>query len=270
MSDLMASRMKVPHELEVVLNGPIGPQRLRDDTIVIDENGWYRTLTPSATTFSAANEILFCHLDKQDPDSHIDEVISEYHKRGLPLSWCVYPWTQPQDLGGRLLALGATSSNVRAYLVNTALPLKIVEGVEVERVNPTSTEGLGAYISTLSGGYKLPADEEAFRRNRYRQLCAGPDPVMYLFIGRCNGVIAGCAGMIIKKESAHLTSSSVLPAFQANGVFQSLLATALSTLRDMGIALASGHSNEKSAFWVERFGFKFIYAYNIYELEPSS
>jgi ribosomal protein S18 acetylase RimI-like enzyme len=260
--------MRVPRELEIVLNGPIGPQRLRDDTIVIEEDGWYRTLSPSATS-SAANEILFCNLDQQDPDGHIDAIIAEYHKLGLPLSWCVYPWTQPADLGKRLLARGATGSNVRAYLANTALPLKVVDGVEVERVDPASTEGFEAYISILSAGYDLPADEEAFRRNRYRQLIAEPNPMMHLFIARCDGVVAGCSAMIVKEGSAHLTSSSVLPAFQARGVFQSLQAASLSTLRDMGIAFASGHSNDKSAFWVERFGFKFIYAYTIYELENS-
>ena len=266
---LVTSKVRVPRELEIVLNGPLGPQRIHDDTIIIDEDGWYRTLTPSAK-FSADNEVFFCNLDWQDPDGQIDAVIAEYHQRGLPLIWCVYLWTQPQDLGERLLARGATSFNVRTYLVNTALPLKVVDGVEVERVNPASTEAFAAYFDVLLSGYTFSADEEAFKRNRYRQLCSGPDPVMQLFIAHCDGVIAGCAGMVIKQDSgsAHLTSSSVLPAFQARGVFQSLQATLLSTLHDRGIAIASGHANNQSAFWLERFGFKFIYAYDIYELEP--
>ena len=170
-------------------------------------------------------------------------------------------------MGKRLLARGATGSNVRAYLAETSLPLKVVEGVDVERVNPSLTEGLEAFMSILSSGYDLPADEEAFRRSRYRQLIAEPNPVMHLFIARYDGAIAGCAAMIVKEDSAHLTSSSVLPAFQGRGVFQSLQATILATLRDMGIALATGHSNDKSAFWVERFGFKLIYSYTIYEVE---
>lgn len=264
-----ASKMRVPHTLDIVLNGPMGPQRLRDDTIVIEGDGWYRTLTPSATV-SAANEILFCNLDQRDPDRHIDAIIAEYQQQGLPLSWCVYPWTQPADLGKRLLLRGAAKANVRAYLGSTASALQVVDGVVVERVDPLSTEAFEAYISTLSSGYVLPADEEAFRRQRYRQLIASPNPVMHLFIARCDGVVAGCSGMIIKENSAHLTSSSVLPAYQGRGIFQSLIAASLGMLRDMGIPFASGHSNDKSAFWVERFGFKFVYAYDIYELENSS
>lgn len=263
------SKVIIPHELEIVLNGPIGPQRLRDDTIVVDSGGWYRTLTPSAT-YSAANEILFSNLDKIDTDAHIDAIFAEYSQHGLPFSWCVYPWTQPPDLGDRLVARGATASSVRAYLVDTSLPLKVVDGVEVERVHPGITEGFEAYINILSSGYVLPADEEAFRRIRYHQLIAAPNPMMHIFIARCNGVSAGCIAMIVKEDSAHLTSSSVLPAFQGRGVFQSLNATALATLRDMGIALATGHANDQSAFWVERFGFRLMYAYTIYEVKNSS
>ncbi|MFN7929539.1 MAG: hypothetical protein U0Y68_16650 [Blastocatellia bacterium] len=48
----------MPRALEIALHGPIGPQRLRDDTVVIADNGWYRTLTPSAS-WAAANEVLF-------------------------------------------------------------------------------------------------------------------------------------------------------------------------------------------------------------------
>lgn len=261
--------MRVPRELEIVLNGPIGPQRLRDDTVVIDEGGWYRTKTPSAPTFSAANEVLFCNLDQQNIDNQIDRMIAEYHGQGLALSWCIYPWTQPEDLGKRLLARGAEVSTIRAHLGSTALPLSVVDGVTVERVDPAFPAGFDTYIEILSTGYGFPADEEAFRRQRYHQLYSETDPVMHLFIARCDRVDAGCTALIVKGDTAHLTTASVLPEFQARGVFQSLIATSLSTLRSMGIGLVSGHSNKQSAFWVERFGFKFMYEYGIYELQPA-
>jgi ribosomal protein S18 acetylase RimI-like enzyme len=234
---------------------------------VIDGDGWYRIMTPS-TTFPAANEVYFCNLRPQGTDAHIAEVIADYHSRGLPLTWCVYPWTQPDDLGARLLARGATAMSVKTFLGSTSLPLAVADGVAVEAVDPSSAEGIDTYLNLLSSGYGLPADEESFRRVRYRQLCAGPRPVMHLVVAYCDGVPAGCAGMVIKPESAHLTTGRVLPAFQGRGVFQSLIATLLAKLRALGITLASGHSNEQSAFWVERFGFRFIYPYTIYELPP--
>lgn len=266
-SHLSATEAGVPRALEIALNGPVGPQRLRDDTVVHDVDGWYRTLTPSAS-FSAANEVLFSNLDPGDPDGHIERIVAEYHTRGLPMSWCVYPWTQPADLGARLLARGATRSTVRAFLASTSLPLQVVDGVDVRRVDPKIPGAVDAYVDLLSSGYGVPDDEAAFRRVRYRQLASGPAPVMHLFLARCGGEAAGCMAMVVKPDSAHLTGGTVLPAFQARGVFQSLIAAALGAMRDLEITLATGHSNEQSAFWVRRFGFELIYTYDIYELTP--
>ena len=259
--------MRVPRELEIALNAPIGPQRWADDTLVIDRGGWYRTLTPSST-WPASNEVLFSNLDPRNPDSQIDEVVSEYHRLGLPVTWCVYPWTRPRDLATRLLARGATSSTIQAFLCSTDHPLELVDGVGVEHIDPDSTEAYETYLNVMSSGYDLPVTEKAFRRQRYHQLSTGPEPCMHLFIARHNGTVAGCQAVVIKEDSGHMTGAYIIPAFRAYGVFQSLIAAGLRLLRNMGISIASGHSNEQSAFWVKRFGFQTIFSYEIYQLDP--
>ncbi len=259
--------MRVPRELEIALNAPIGPQRWAEDTVVIDENGWYRTLTPSSC-WPAANEVLFSNLDPQTADAEIDRVNSEYHRLGLPVTWCVYPWSRPRDLGSRLLARGATQSPIRAFLCSTDHPLEPVEGVDVERIDPESTEAYETYIKVMSSGYSLSASEAAFRRRRYRQLSTGRAPCMHLFIARHKGEVAGCHAVVVKEDSGHMTGAYIVPAFRTQGVFQSLIVAGLRMLHSMGIPLASGHSNEQSAFWVKRFGFQTIFLYDIYQLDP--
>lgn len=217
--------------------------------------------------------MLFSNLNARQPEAEIDAIVAEYHQLGLPLTWCVYPWTQPANLGERLLARGATKSTIQALLGSTDLPLRIADGVEIEQIDPASPEGdaeYDAYISVMAAGYNLPADEVAFRRQRYLELSSGTAPCMRLFLGRYNGVVAGCGAMIIKEDSGHLTNDCILPAFQARGLFPSLTAARLRGLREMGIALATGHGNEQSAFWVSRFGFKSVYSYTIYQLDPPS
>lgn len=263
----VTAKVAVPHELALVLNGPLGPQRLRDDTIVINGDGWYRLLTPSAS-WPAANEVFFSNLDAHDPDAGIDAIIAEYHSLGLSLTWCVYPWTQPGDLGERLLARGATQSAIQTFLGSTAPQIEVVADVDVEQIDPEATDSYEAYISAIAAGFGLPPDEEAFRRQRYRQLIAGPDPSLRLFLARYRGVVAGCCAAAIKEDSAHMTGVFVNPAFQARGVFQSLKAASLSFLREQGISIFTGHANKKSAFWVERFGAKPIFTYDIYQLDP--
>lgn len=263
----MTATMALPPGLDIALHGPIGPQRLHDDTVVIDNNGWYRTLTPSCA-WPSANEVLFSNLDAVDPDKQIDQMIAEYHRQGLPITWCVYPWSQPWDLGKRLLMRGATKSLVKAMLISSSLPLQVVEGVEIDRVDPDSDEAFDSYIEVLNAGYALLPAEEAFRRRRYRELIRGPKPRMILFLGRYKGQAAGCTGMVIKGDSAHITTGSVLREFQARGVFLSLTAALVQTMRELGIAVASGHANPNSAPWIEHFGGKVVYSYDIYQIDP--
>ena len=259
--------MPLPRELRIVVEGPIGPQRLHEDTVISHNNGWYRTLTPSCA-WPSANEVLFSNLDSTNPDKEIENIIEEYHRHGLPVTWCVYPWTQPSDLDKRLMIRGATRSPVRAMLISSSLKLEVVEGVQVDRVDPDSDDSFEAYMKILNVGYELLPAEETFRRRRYRELIRGDNPSMILFLGRYKGQVAGCAGMVIKEDSAHITTSSVLREFQARGVFLSLNAMIVQTMRDLGIDLASGHANMNSAPWVERFGGKVVYCYDIYQLDP--
>jgi hypothetical protein len=263
---VVTTSMTLPRELRIAVEGPIGPQRLHEDTVVIDHNGWYRTLTPSSA-WPSANEVLFSNLKSDKPDIEIDQIISEYYRHGLPTTWCVYPWTQPRDLGKRLLLRGATKSPVKALLISSSLKLDVVEGVQVDRVDPDSDDSFDAYMKILHAGYELLPAEEAFRRRRYRELMRGGSPRMILFLGRYKGQVAGCAGMVIKKDSAHITTSSVLREFQARGVFLSLNATIVRTMRELGIDLASGHANINSAPWVERFGGQVVFSYDIYQLD---
>jgi hypothetical protein len=259
--------MTLPRELRIVVEGPIGPQRLHEDTVVTDDNGWYRTLTPSCA-WPSANEVLFSNLNSDNPDKEIDEVISEYSSHGLPVTWCVYTWTQPCDLGKRLLLLGATKSPVKAMLIRSSLSLDVVEDIQIDRVDPDSDASFDAYMKILNAGYELLPAEDAFRRRRYRELIRGSNPSMILFLGRYKGQLAGCAGMVIKKDSAHITTSSVLREFQARGVFLSLNATIVRTMRELGIDLASGHANTNSAPWVKQFGGQEVFSYDIYQLDP--
>ncbi len=263
------SKRFVPHELEIALNGPIGPQRLREDTVVINENGWFRFLTPSSTVL-LYNEIVFSNLSERDTDREIAEILAEYHNRNLPVTWCVYPWTLPGNLGERLLALGAKESVIVTFLGDTALPLQMVEGADVTLVDPESKDDFEAYMAALIEFNKFSADEAAFRRRHYYELSTGPKPAMQLLVGRYKGAVAGCSATMIKEDSGHMTGAYVFPAFQAHGFFQSFIAASLKFLREAGIKVASGHGNEKSAPWVTRFGFRPIFQYKMYDLYPPS
>lgn len=263
-------------QFQLALHAPLCPRLLRDDAIVISENGWHRTLTPSSPWAADDNEILFSNLCGTDLkiDGEIEKLIAEYQRLGRPMRWCVYPWTYPYNLGERLLQRGATRSDVQALLCDTAVPLNIVEGAEVVRVDPNSDLEYEAYINIMSSGIMssgrvLPEDEVIFRRHRYRELICGEKPIMHLFLARYQGVVAGCGAMYLKEDSAWLTGDYVAPAYQARGLFQSLIAARLQLLRELGIRIATGHGREATSVpWLIRFGFQTVFPYHIYQIDP--
>jgi GNAT superfamily N-acetyltransferase len=260
--------MSTDHEFQIALHAPICPQLLREDAVVVDADGWHRTLTPSSP-WAADNEVLLSSLpaDADAADAEIDAIVAGYHALGRPMRWCVYPWSSPTDLGARLVQRGARQWDVRAFVCDTTLPLEPVEGVEIERVPHGASEAFDAYMALMTSGWDLPADEVAFRRRRYPELITSAS--IHLFVARHQGVVAGCGAFVVKDDSAYMTGDYVVPAFQARGLFQTLLAVRLRALREMGIGLASGHAREKtSAPWLQRFGFRTKFTYRIYQLEP--
>lgn len=107
-----------------------------------------------------------------------------------------------------------------------------------------------------------------FRRRRYRELSRGDAPLLQLYVAYCKGVPAGCHATVVKEDSGHFTGGATIPRFRAYGVLQAMLAVSLKALRRMGIRMATGHSNENSAFWADRFGFQTVYFYDMYQLNP--
>lgn len=263
----LMSRVGSTREMEILMQAPLGPQRFIEDTVVYDEGGWYRMMTPSVPS-AAYNEIFFSNLRVESSDDEVDALIAEYHERGLALTWCVYPWTRPADLGERLLARGATKYDITTFIGSSAPLERHFPGVEVEMIEPEATESYETYISLLAEGFNLTEEEAATKRERFFKLMSQPEPTIGLFLARFQGVVAGISSVVLKKDSAHMSGAYVRPALQARGVFPSLNAVSKAFVREKGIGMVTGHSNNKSAFWLERFGVNNVYAYTIYQIKP--
>ena len=256
-------------ELEIALYAPVCPELLPDDAVVVAEDGWYRTATPSSD-FRPDNEILVSNLTGKNADSEIDRMFTEYHERiERAFSWCVYPWTQPEDLGERLINLGGSDYEVSVFLENTSLPLKVVPGVSVKQVSETSAIDLERYLRIMASRRAMSIDEITFRRQRYQRLIGGDSPVLQLFVAYCDNTPAGCCATILKRDYGYMTGAYIYPDFRAKGLFQSLLAAQHNALRDCGIKLSCGHAyTHGSGRWLERFGFRKVYNYKVYVLKP--
>src|SRR5262245_33314002 len=99
-------------KLEATIRAPLGRVLLRPDTRVVEHDGWYQLVTPSAPG-TLLNEVAFSAVEDADAERLIDEVVATYAADGHPTKWCVGPWTKPADFGDRLARRGFTSWDVR-------------------------------------------------------------------------------------------------------------------------------------------------------------
>lgn len=253
---------------QIALNGPVMPELLRDDAEVIVGDGWRRTVTPSSP-WAAENEVLFSNLGDAASDAEIDAEIDRYHRIGRPMRWCVYPWDRPVDLGQRLLARGASQAEVWALIAENDLPLRMVDGVEVEPVTSSTSEAFSTYMDQMITRWGYPADEAEFRRARYARLIDAEQPTLMLFLGRYRGEPAGGGACFLRHDHAYFTGDFVRVGYEARGLLQSLHAARHQAMSAMGLRWATGHGRlSGTAQWVRRFGWKVVFEYQIYQLEP--
>ena len=95
-------------KLRACIDAPLGPSASPSDTRVVERDGWFQRITPSARG-SWQNEVLISRVAADDAERVIHEVVAEYRALGKPTKWCIGPWTEPDDFGERLARRGFSS-----------------------------------------------------------------------------------------------------------------------------------------------------------------
>lgn len=238
---------------------PVGSHRVRGDSTIIDGPARYQIVTPSDTS-SALNEVLWLDLS-ENGDSLIDDVFSSYAALGIPFKWCVWPWSQPADLGDRLRARGTTSWHARGMSASSqrsttqAWPARAVE-------TPADRE---AYARVYAAGWGEPLESvqtdvaSILERHDVRLFVAwdGPAPAGVASYRRLGG------------EAAYLMGSVVLPSHRGRGLYRALIEARLADLADQGVPIAVTHAREAtSAPILERLGFATEFRYTVHRWGP--
>lgn len=256
-------------EAEVAaLFGPMALPLVRDDAIIYDRDGWYRTLTPSSSTLNA-NEVLFSNLGPDDIEGQIDEVLAWYRAHGRPTRWSVYPWTRPADLGERLMRRGARPSLTHAFSLSVDHPLADTPGATVEPVY-FGAPNYEPFMALLEQGWHLADDEVAFRRHRYRLIATGPQGPLLLFLTRYRGEIAGVSTLILHSGVGYVGEDYILPEFRGHGLFTAATAARMRAAAALGVRFLSGHTLlESTTPIVTRYGMRLHHAYTMYDFDAA-
>jgi len=247
-------------KLRAAVFAPQTRSLLFPDTRIIERDGWYQVVSPSAPT-GMANEVAYCILPEgSDVERTIDDTISMYSACNQPTKWCVGPWSRPLDLGERLLRRGFTASAVRGMGVATDRSLAIPNDVRVSEVGLETLEG---YLSTLSAGWGVTTT--SVDRDVFRSSIEESPRVAHHFMSFVDGEPAGTGALILRGDYGYLLGTQVLARFRGRGAYKALLAARLDLLRDRGMEYAVTHAMEEtSAPILEHLGFETLFRSQVY------
>lgn len=253
-------------KLRAAIEAPLAPLLLRPDTRVIEREGWYQLVTPSAPG-SMLNEVTVSRVPAEDAERTIDEVVAMYREHRHAAKWCVGPWTKPDDFGERLARRGFSSWDVRGMAVDTARSLPHSEGVVIEEIGEAD---LDRYLAAALRGWSIPADQTAADLEGHENALRARPRLAHFFAAIVDGDIAGTSALFLRGDYGYLVGAQVLPQHRGRGIYRALTATRLSFLAHRGIGLAVTHAREAtSAPILDRLGFETVFRSKCYVLEPS-
>jgi len=233
-----------------VVLAPMGAHLPHRGTRVIERQGWYQVLTPSAR---GANEVLF-----STPDADVAAVAADYDVR---FRWCVWPWNAALEVP--LRAHRFELHEARAMAADTTLAIAAPSDVVVEEI--ATPERLPAYVDTLVAGWEQTPAERAELAACLPRVLADPARVHRFYLAHCDGVPVGTGGLAYRPAlgAIYLTGGNVLPAYRGRGVYRALIAARLADAR--GARLAATHARvQTSAPILERLGFVTALAYRVF------
>ncbi len=253
-------------ERRAVIEAPTGGGMLRPDTQIIAREGWYQVVTPSAAG-AGRNEIVLSRVREADAERVIDEAIATYHPLGLPVKWCVGPWTEPAGFGARLEARGFAGWDVRGMACDTSLAIRVPGGLVIREVE--TVDDVERYLDGTIEGWGMPAAQRELERAVVAAELAATPRRAHLFVALADGALAGTTGLLLREGYGYLVGAQVIERARGRGVYRALVAARLALLRARGVDLAVTQAREAtSAPMLEHLGFRTVLRSRCYQLEP--
>ncbi len=242
-------------KLRAAIEAPLGPSAGPPDLRVIERDGWFQRITPSAPG-TWHNEVILSSVDERDAERVIDEVIATYRAIGKPTKWSTGPWTRPQDFGDRLARRGFTSWETRG--MGCMADMHVAPGTARVRLVENDAD-LDAYVRTNARAWATTPDDvqrDALARSLGRELVA--------FVAHD----LGAGAILLREEYGYLVGTAVTESARGRGVYRSLVAARLAFLRERGLEYAVTQAREEtSAPILEHLGFETLFHGRCYVLD---
>jgi GNAT superfamily N-acetyltransferase len=239
-----------------------------DGCLLVDEPGILRFETP--VPYIPYNSVVRFQLDER-VDATIDEILTGYRARSVPVFWAVHPSARPADLGARLAARGLVEAEIAPGMVLRLeqLPPRgpVPEGIVIEQVKPTDRD---PWIQVTTWRYSLPPDAVPTLRSIMAAARFGePDSASLGWVARRDGVILSKVVAHFAADVVGIYAVATRPEARGLGLARLLTIHALEAARAAGTQIGVLHSTPMAVSLYEAIGFERVADFRIY-VEPGS
>lgn len=223
---------------------------------------WYS----SGIVYPYLNHILLARLNPETIDSEIDEIIDEFKRRSVPVTWSVGPSSRPSELGTYLTGHGLTymkdETGMAMDLSEEILDQPDPDDLKIKRV---LNEGmLQEWFHPVSVSFGYPKNITSLLLNLYSRVDVGEESPWRLFIGYMNGKPVGASRLFFGAGVAGIYHVATVPQVRGRGIGTAMTLAALRDAWSMNYRIAVLRAAERALGVYRRLGFKGCCPFHFY------
>jgi hypothetical protein len=190
------------------------------------------------------NNVLRAQFTQNDIDAKIEETLSHYKSRDLPVRWMTSPSTRPADLGNYLKAHGldhvANYPGMAVHLPELNEELTTSSDLSIQRVGDTKT--LEQMCHTFTSGYGVPVSVGNLFFDILSSL--GYELPMRHYLGWLKGKPVACSSLLLSSGVAGIYIVATVKEARGQGVGSAMTLLPLREARAFGYKIGILGSSE--------------------------
>ncbi|GEM45041.1 GNAT family N-acetyltransferase [Deinococcus cellulosilyticus] len=214
---------------------------------------------------AALNSVVRSIFDESDATQRIDEVLSIFEQRNLPLNWVITPESRPVDLTERLMEKGfRKGSNLIAMGRSLeGLPaLDLPQDFRIEEVRTDRLLDQWARVGQVS--YHLPPQAVQVRIRQFTRLLESDLWPVKLYVGFAGDEAVCTSGVRLTPQSAGIYFVGTLPEHTRKGYGHLITLKPLIDARQIGHQMAVLMATPEGLKVYERLGFEQVGVFQMY------
>src|SRR5262245_59083221 len=227
------------------------------------------TWTAGGSPIGYHNAVLRCHASRARGRALVEEWRSELCSRSLPGSWHLSPTMRPRGLAEHLTQAGfedGSEEPAMAAVLSDLSATSPLADLEIARVK--TRDDLADYRSVLAAGFGEGPREADWVASVFAKAGVAGDGPWRHIVGRVGGETVATASLLLTEATAGIYFVCTCPGFRRRGIGAAMTSAAMVEAARSGARHAVLGSSPMGHGIYERLGFRTIFPYRLFELEP--